>query len=263
MRKAIGRLAPTAVAVFFLLGLAPGLSAQEEQQASNVNEIILVEVAPDHEAAFEEGVQQYMDDLGDLGLEVRWDAWQIMTGKHTGDYYVGTFGHSFSDFDETTVDDPEAAEQSARENISPNIQSSTSGIWRTVESLSRPDPDAEGMAPLTVVTFYELKPGMERDFANAVRRLRSAAMDEGWSEYWTLYRLQFGGGPVAALVSGADSWSELQDPDRGLDEVFESATSEYEFEQVREQFYRSLQSVRTEVLQYREDLSYLPGDGGE
>lgn len=262
MRNAIGRIAPTAVAVLFLFGLAPGLVAQEE--TANVNEIIRIEVAPDQEAAFEQGVQQYLDDLEALGLETRWDAWQIVTGKHTGDYYVGTFGHSFSDFDETMVDDPEAAQTSVRENISPNIESSNTGIWRTAEDLSRPDPDAgEGMAQLSVVTFYELKPGTERDFANAVRRLKSAAEEEGWSEYWTLYHLQYGGGPVAALVSGAESWSGLQDPERGLDQIFESATSEYEYEQVYDQFFSAVKSVRTEILRYREDLSYVPGNGGQ
>lgn len=267
MQSAPKRLVPGTLAALFLLALTPALPAQEgtgQEAATDVNEIIRVDVKAGQGNAFEEGVKRYMEDLQALGADWTWHAWEVLTGKHTGSYYVGTFDHSWADFDEQSLDDPEAAQQSYQDNLAPHVENAHTGFWRTSSDLSRQDPEAGGEQPtLSTVTFYKVKLGKGDAFANAVQRVKQAADGADHPEYWITYRLQFGGGPVWVIASGAESWADLAAPETGLDEVLEEATSEYEADAIWEQFTGSVEAVRSEIFHYREDLSLNTGSGSE
>lgn len=264
MGNAANRLFSGLLAGLFLFALAPALAAQEQGDdgpATNVHEIIRVDVAAEDEADFEAGVQQYMSDLQDLGADWTWFAWSTLTGKHAGSYWFGTFGHSWADFDEQQLSDPEAARESFQQNVAPYVQQDHVGFWRTAEGLSRLDPAAdEGLPPmLTTVSFYHVKFGKEDAFTNAIQQVKRYADEADHSEYWEVYRLQFGGGGVWAFATGHENFADLAEPDPNLAQIIEEATSEYETRQLWSQFTGSVESMHTEVLRFREDLSMIPG----
>lgn len=266
MSNAANRLFSGFLAVALVFTLAPALAAQEQGDdgpATNVNEIIRVDVATEHEDDFEAGVKQYLSDLQDLGADWTWFAWKNVTGKHTGSYWFGTFGHSWADFDEQQLSDPGAAQESFQQNVAPYVQQDHVGFWRTVSGLSRLDAGAEeGLPPmLSTVSFYHVKFGKEDAFTNAIQQVKRYADEAESTEYWELYRLQFGGGGIWAFSTGAGSWADLAEPDPNLGEIIEEATSEYEARGLWKQFTGSVESMHTEILRFREDLSMIPGSG--
>lgn len=242
------------------LALTAPLGAQEDE--ANITEIIRVEVASENEEAFEEGNKAYHEDARAQGVEGAVLIWEIETGKHAGDYQVGLVDRTWASFGETTAEDPEALQQSFEENIAPYIDDTHVSFWRHAEELSySPSEGDDGPSPLVTVTYYEVKDG--EAFTNAIKRVKRAAEDAGYDEYgWAVHELEYGGGSTWAIVSGRDGWADLAEPETSLGEVFEEATSEYEAEALGDQFDEAVKDSRSHILEYREELGYIPEEGG-
>lgn len=259
MRARLRHLSIGLLAGLLSLALAAPLGAQ--QDAANITEIVRVEVASENEDAFEEGVKAHHENVRAQGGEETTIIWEIVTGKHAGDYQVGLVGRTWASFGETTVEDPEALQQSLEENVTPHVEDIHVSFWRHAEELSySPSEGEDGPSPLTTVTFYEVKDG--EAFTNAIERVKRAAEDAGYDEYgWAVHELEYGGGSTWAIVSGQDGWADLAEPETTLGEVFEEATSEYEAEALGDQFDEAVKDSDSHILEYREELSYIPEEG--
>lgn len=260
MRTLLRHLSTGTLALALSLALAAPLGAQQDE--ADITEIIRVEVASENEDAFEEGNKAYHEDVRAQGGEETVLIWEIETGKHAGDYQVGLVGRTWASFGETTAEDPEALQQSFEENIAPYIDDTHVSFWRHAEELSySPSEGDDGPSPLVTVTFYEVKDN--EAFTNAVQQVKRAAEDVGYDEYgWAVHELEYGGGSTWAIVVGHDGWADLAEPETTLAEVVEQATSEYEAEALGDQFDKATEDARSHILEFREELSYMPEDGG-
>ena len=239
------------------VALTSSLSAQEDP--ADLAHITRVDVAPEQQAAFEAGVERHLEVLREQGADREQHAWEIVVGEDAGSYYVGTFGHTWSDFDDPPVDDPDAVQESLGENIAPHIESYHPGVWRLREDVSWPDPEADDPTMLVTVLHVEVKVVQGEAFENALERMKQAAEETDYTDsYWSVYQLLHGGGPVGAIASDASSWADLAPPEITLGEMVEEAMGETEAQEVFEQLFDSIESMRTEIWRYREDLSLLP-----
>lgn len=249
------------LAVLFLATAAPALAAQQDE--AGVTEMIRLEVAPDQQDAFESGVQAHHETVRAQGVERPVIIWQVVTGKHSGDYYVGFVGRSWADFDQPMGDDPEALQQSVAENITPHVKDYHTTFWQHRPDLSyQPGAGGEGLDPdpMMTVTFYDVKDnGAFMDAARQIREAAEQADYEGGT--WEAHQLEYGGGSVMAIVSGRDDFADLAQPETTLWDVLSEQKSDYEMDAFEKQLDKAIDSARTEIFRYRADLSLLPGDG--
>lgn len=264
MRTRGRRLLGGALGAVLLLATAPALLAQEQEESADITELIRLDVAPDQATAFEEGVKAHHENVEAQGVERPVIIWEAATGKHSGSYYVGLVGRTWADFGESTADDPEALEQSVDENIAPHVTDYHASFWRHAAELSYQPGEGGEMNPLTTVTFFELDYGEGEAFTNAVRQIKEAAQEADYEgDAWNTHQLEYGGGPVWAIVSGQNGWADLAEPETTLGDVLEEQMGEYEMDALFEQVDEAVEDTRSEILRYREELSYRPGqDGG-
>lgn len=263
MQRTLQQLVTGVVAATLAVGLAVPLGAQQEQDQTEIVELIRVDVAPAEHMAFEEGVKAHHQTLRAQDVDYPVHIWGIVTGKHSDSYYVLIPGPTWADFGESSAEDPEAVRQSLDEHVLPHVSGTHAGFWRSHPDLSyEPGEEGEGPPELTTVTFFHLEAGETEAFTNAVKRFKNAAEQADYREAdWSIYELEYGGGPVWAASSGEQSWADLADPEKTLGEVFEEQTSEFELEALGDQFDRAIAHAHGEILDYREDLSYTPESG--
>lgn len=261
MRIRTRHLLTGALAVLLTLATAPTLVAQED--AASISEMIRLDVAPDQEEAFEEGMTAYMEDARAQGVEGSALVWQVVTGKHSGDYYVGLVDRTWAEFGESTADDPEALQQSLEENVVPHVKAYHTTFWEHAPELSySPSEDGDGPAPLMTVTFFKVEDGSA--LTDAAREIARTAEEADFQENgWAFHQLEYGGGSVWALVSGRDGWGDLAEPETTLWDALSEEKSEHEMDALEKQLDKAIESSRSEIFHYQEDLSYLPEGEGE
>lgn len=247
------------LAVLFLATAAPALSAQQDE--AGVTEMIRLEVPVGQQQALEEGLQAHHEVAAAQGVDEAVIIWQVVTGKHSGDFYVGFVGRSWSDFDTPMADDPEAMQQSIRENIIPHVKDYHTTFWRHRPELShQPGEAGGGPDQLMNVVFFEIEDGgAMREAAAEITRVAEEAGFQGPG--WGMHTLQYGGGSVWALVSERADWAGLAEPDTTLWDVLSEHKSDHEMDALEKQLDKAIASSRSEIFRYRADLSHLPGDG--
>jgi hypothetical protein len=118
------------------------------------------------------------------------------------------------------------------------------------------------MGPLATVTHYFLIPGTAPDFEDAIKRI-NAGLDKanfaGPRVYW--YQLMNGGeGPHYVLVSPRKSFAEFGAlPPTAVRDALQKAYGQQQGGALQQSLGKMSKSVRTEMIRYRQDLSYVPG----
>lgn len=262
MRTRTRHLLTGVLAVLFALAAAPALTAQEE--SASITEMIRLEVPVGQQQAFEEGLKAHHEVASAQGVDETVIVWQVVTGKHSGDFYIGFVGRSWADFDRPMADDPEAMQQSIQENIAPHVSSYETTFWRHRPEMSYHAEEGGGAPdPLMTVTFFYLDdPGAMGEVAREITRVAGEADFQG--DGWDMHTLEYGGGAVWALAGGRENWADLAEPETTLWSVLSEHKSEHEMDALEHQLDKAIDSSRSEVFRFREDLSHMPGmDEGE
>lgn len=237
-----------------------GVAAQAPDEGT-IAEIIRVKAMPGHSFQLEEGMQRHLDVV--RGLEAEWPyfVFQIVSGEHSGEYYVELPGHSWSDFDQQ----PEGAEQmqaSFRENIAPHVESDVVGFWMFREDLSHMSSPMEGAPPpYADLAYYKVKLGHEAAFESLMTRVNDAAESAAdFDEEWFAYQLVNGGEiPMYVFGSGAEAFADFAMPEMNIGQMLEEAVGEFESQAMYREFSGTVEWVKTEIIAFRQDLSYMPG----
>lgn len=253
---------PTPKALAFVLFAAslvappPELHAQEGDLA----EIILVKARVGHDQAFEEGVKAYFEEVRRQQSPFAWLLWEIMTGENTGSYYVGSFDHSWSDFDRMPSD-PAAMRASFREHVEPHVESANAGFWMHRDDLSHePAMEEEGPPPAFEQIFF-IKPTMAgaQEWEGLVRELVGAARDADWETHWGTFQLVNGGElPQYVLAIGGDRFADFEEPSPTMAEMLTEQLGAERMQEIFQRFGELTEWEKSEMIAWREDLSYLP-----
>ena len=184
---------------------------------------------------------------------------QVLTGEHTGSYIVGEAGQHWADFDKPFI--PDAADvEEYNKVVAPYVEKMTASYFESLPKLSNPDP--AGHARYTSVTSFHVRYGKGDDFRSAIARMHDAAEKTKWPFHYRWERLANGGpgGTFVLLVDHA-TWASFEDDPaiKPLRDILREAFGEQEAMSVIERLNSSIESTYSEVVEFRADLSYIPG----
>ena len=241
----------------FLLSAVPILA---QVQPKTVGEVLFLAVKPGTGADFEAGMKRHMQwhrQQNDAWAHI---VWAIVNGERMGQYVVGSFGHDWKDFD-----DRESFEKEDMANamplIGPYIQSLVGSFYavRPDLSLTPPSPGGQPSAMATVVTVL-LKPGSSMEAEESIKEVNAAIKKSGWpAKPSAWYQLLNGGeGPTLVMVTARAKWADFQPPEKELGQMLGESYGKMGAENLFHKFYGNIRSVRSEIIRFRSDLSYIP-----
>ena len=252
------RLKSAVFAVVFALGA--GLPALAQQPA-NVAEIHVNRIKPGMTQQYEAGRKKHMAWHKTQKDNWSWYVWEVLTGEGTGSYVVGSFQHSWKDFDareKFTEGDSADAQASMGASLAGGPMSYY--VHRADMSMG---PEGIPPARMIVVTHFMLQPDGVNTFVEAVKKINEGIKKTSFPlagpGHW--YQLANGGeGPHFVLVSDRANWASFQPPtDKTLDGMMEEAYGKEQGAAILAALRKTVRSQSTETLLYRADLSYVAG----
>jgi hypothetical protein len=184
--------------------------------------------------------------------------WEVVTGEGTGHFISGTFGHEWKDFDtREKFDAADAADVAV--NLAPNLASNQTSYWTYRQELSL-SPESFPPAPMITVAHYFVHPEHINQFQDAIKKINEAIKKSNYPappSRW--YSLANGGlGPHFVLVQDRKTFADLKGPDKPLQDMLEEVYGKTDGGALLDAIRKSIDHTNSELLRYREDLSYLP-----
>jgi len=219
------------------------LSAQAFAQpaAGPFARMVVIQPKPGQGPAFEQGYQRHLEWHKGANDRWTWHGWSFVLGDRLGMFMDGTFGHAAANFDAAVQPAGDAADNAA--NVVPYADFLSHGVFRRLESASvgPPLPDT---SPFLAMATYTVAPGEETAFERQLVAGASAPANSGrTAQRFTWYRLQIGGaGGQYILMRAVPSFGAAAE----LPDVLPAGAKAL------------VRGVRTELLRYRADMSYIP-----
>ncbi len=209
--------------------------------------IVVIAPKPGDERAFEEGYQRHLEWHRAHADPWEWLGWTFVLGDRLGLFMDGTFGHAAADFDAAVDPAGDAADNAA--NVTPHADFVSHAVVERLDSLGMGPPLPDTTA-LLVLTTYDVLPGRERRFEDAIAARRTRLPRDA---RFTWYRLRIGGrAPRYLLMRAVPRFSAAAE----LPGFFEDAT--LGTPSWSSALDTIVEEVRTELLRYRPTLSYHP-----
>ena len=186
--------------------------------------------------------------------------WETLSGDNTGTFIVGRLGQHWSDFDKPAV--PDQADLEEFQKVLGNYVDSIVGrYYDLMPKISNPDSSTTPSKFAEIVTFH-VRYGKGSDFRSAISRVNDAGQKTKWPVHYEWYALANGGDVgTYVLVLPRANWADFEDkPDvKPFRDMLKEAFGQAEADSIVELIDMSVQSETSEIIQFRPDLSYLPG----
>jgi len=213
-------------------------------------------MVPQYEAGRKQKVAWHKQQNDPLPLYV----WETLSGDDTGTYIVGHLGQHWADLDKPPVSDE--ADLAEFQKVVGNYVDSV--VARYYEYMPKTSSPTDSMTPSKfseVITFY-LRYGKYSDFRSAIERIHEASQKTNWPVHYLWYELASGGQTdVFVLVLPRNSWADFEDkPDvKPFRDMIKDAFGQTEADSIVDRIDASVQKETSEIIQFRPDLSYIPG----
>ena len=185
--------------------------------------------------------------------------WETLTGDATGTYIVGRLGQHWADFDKPSV--PEQADlEEFNKAIGAYVESLVTRYYELLPKVSNMGQSKPTDKYAEIVTFH-VKYGKGSDFQSGVARVAEAAQKTKWPVDFIWYTLASGGNTgTYVLVLPHKLWADFEDKPgtKPFREMLKDAFGQAEADSIIERFDNSIISETNEIIQFRDDLSYLP-----
>ena len=241
-----------AVLLFFTLALLP--APGESQDIAR-----WWEFTPKAEtsAGFEEALKAHMEYRASLGDPWTWEVFEVAVGEDVGTFQVGSWGHTWADFDAYEAwDGATAAGAHFGATVSPLLEDMTSTVTQDNAQITRPPPDPNAAPNLVNVTTFYLNPGQISAFNENLMKFHEAIGKAELPFYYASSSLVAGGrGPTFTIVGFADNWAGFADPDPGMEQAMMEMYGEEEAMEIFSAFGESYRFVETFIARHRTDLS--------
>ena len=223
----------------------------------SVCEIHVNKIKPGTTSQYEQARAKHMAWHKSQNDSWSWAVWDITTGENSGDYLVGTCGHSWKDFD-TREKFNTADAANANQTMGPYEQKDIMAYYVLRSDLGTPAPPGPPPAYMSVITFH-VKPEGVTDFTSSVKQIMAAfgktntpRSPSSW------YSLANGGhGPEFVLVIEHKDMADMQSPSpKTLDEIVKEAYGD-QGATILSGLRKAYWGTTTELLHYRPDLSYM------
>lgn len=209
------------------------------------------------ELPFEDALKLHQQWRLDQNDSWRWITWRISSGERTGTYAVGTFNHSWEDFQSPPV--PTAsAHAHFQETVAPYVESVVVHHYSYQSSIGHV-PDHLPPRSFSITDEFEIIPGRERRFFEAARQINLAIIDQGVPYYYEWYRLETGGAqPLYARVRLLWNWSDLDIGHREVIAALEERYGKRKATSILAEFSDSVHKHTNRYAQLRPDLFQIP-----
>lgn len=245
----------TFLAIVSLLLLALPLATQE--QPGTVARVFFVKPKAGMVQQFEEALKRHQNWHRQQNDTWDWDTWQIESGERFGQYVIGTFGHSWEDFD-AKAEFAVADRADALANHGQFAESVNSGFYLFRADVSRP-PEGEWPDALAWVVYVHLNIGREAEFNYQMKRVTEAINKTSWPRRYLWFELISGGEhPTLVRVHLYSNWAGFKPPEKSFPAMLEEAYGRQGAEAHLDLDRKAVHCVRTEIMRYRPDLSYFP-----
>ena len=186
--------------------------------------------------------------------------WETLSGDNTGTYIVGRLGQHWGDFDKPAIpDEVDVAE--FQKVVGTFVDSVITRYYQFMPKIS--NPSGAKMPPKfsEIVTFH-VRYGKGSDFQSAIGRVYEATQKTKWPLNYEWYALASGGPTgVYVLVLPRDNWADFEEkPDvKPFRDMLKEAFGQAEEDAIVDRIDRSVEQETSEIIQFRPELSYLPG----
>ena len=186
--------------------------------------------------------------------------WEILSGDNTGTYVVGRWGQHWADLDKPAIpDETDLAE--FQKVIGNYVDSVITRYYEFMPKISNPT-GAKMPAKFSEILTFHVRYGKDSDFRSAIGRVYEAAQKTKWSPNYEWYELANGGPTgVYVLALPRNSWADFEDkPDvKPFREMLKEAFGQAEADSILDRIDHSVEKETSEIVQFRPELSYLPG----
>jgi hypothetical protein len=186
--------------------------------------------------------------------------WETLTGDDTGTYIVGRLNQHWADLDKPSVPD-QADLDEYQKAVAANVESVTTRYYELLPKISNAANSSPTDKFAEILTFV-VKYGKNDDFRSAISRVNDAAQKTKWPVEYIWYALASGGKTgTYVLVLPHKSWADFEDkPDtKPFRDMLKEAFGQSEADSIVNRIDGSVVSEMSDIIQFRPDLSYLPG----
>jgi hypothetical protein len=186
--------------------------------------------------------------------------WETLSGPETGTYIVGRLGQHWADFDKPAIPDQSDLDE-YQKAVGSYVESLVGRYYELMPKIS--NPVSPGTAPKfdEIVTFH-VRYGKSSDFQSAINRVYDATQKTKWPVNFEWYALASGGDTgTYVLVLPRANWAAFEEkPDvKPFRDMLKDAFGQAEADSIVDRIDGSVINETSEIIQFRPDLSYLPG----
>jgi hypothetical protein len=215
-------------------------------------------MAPQYEAGRKQKAAWHKQQNDPLPLLV----WETMSGDETGTYLVGHFFQHWADYDKPPVTD-EADVAEFEKVMGSYVDSVVTRYYDYMPKISNPlDANSTTPAKYSEILTFHVRSGKQSDFRSAIERIHEAGVKTNWAVNYGWYELVNGGDDGTFVLSFPHkSWADFEGkPDvKPYRDVLKEAFGQAEADSIQDRLDRSIDKLTSDIIQFRPDLSYLPG----
>jgi hypothetical protein len=242
---------------FLTIGLMVAtVPARAQEGTGTITQVFVSRAKAGMAKQFLEGRKRHMAWHKSQADPWSWHTWEIASGEGTGSFLGITFNHHWKDFDAWEAKYGAGDSADVELNVSPYTEARTVAYYTYLPEFSRPPTGP--FSKLAEVIHFRPKPDGMRAFREAEARIHEAIGKTNWPQNYSFYQLWNGGEPEMVLVLPRGSWAAMQGPDLTFGAMMTKAYGEAEATKIFSMLDQTLLGVRSEVLIYRPDLSYVP-----
>jgi len=185
---------------------------------------------------------------------------ETLTGENTGTYLVCRFDMHWADMDKPPIPD---ADDTAEFNkvIGSYVQSVTARYYEFDPKMSYADSSNSGPSKYTEFITFHVKRDEIAEFRSAVERIAEGAKKSSWPNHFEFYELDFGGrAGTFVLAEAHPNWADFEAKPgaKPLRHMLEESFGAAEADAIYSRLLGAIESEDAEILEYRQDLSYVP-----
>jgi len=186
--------------------------------------------------------------------------WEIISGDDTNTYIVGQPPQHWADFDKPSI--PEEQDLAEFNKVIGNyVESVKTRFYEFMPKLSNP-PASQLPLKYEEVVVFRTRYGRDADFRSAIGRIHDAGTQTKWPVNYEWYLLANGGASGEwVLVIPHDNWAgfEEQPNVKPFRDMIKDAFGQSEADSIMSRIDSSVTSETSSIIQFRPDLSYIPG----
>jgi hypothetical protein len=186
--------------------------------------------------------------------------WEMMSGDSTGNYLVGRLDQHWAGMDKPAIAD-QADTEEFNKVVGSYVQSVSDRFYEFLPKLSNPDTSSSTPSKYTELITLRIHRDKIAAFRAALARVSEAVKKTNWPVHYEFYELVNGGyDGTFILAEPRANWADFEEkPDvKPLRDMLKDAFGPAEADALYQQLESSIESEYSEIIQFRQDLSYMP-----